>query len=302
MIEKLELLLALAREKHFGRAAEACGISQPSFSAALKTIEEQLGVRIVERGSRFQGFTPEGERILEWARRIVGDARTMRQEISALKQGLSGPLRLGVIPTALPFVPALSVAFAARHPDVKISIMSMTSDAIVAGLDNLELEAGISYIGTDDLPRFRTLPLYEERYALVVAPENPIASRSEITWAEAGRLPLCLLTPDMKNRRIIDRRLSEAGATPSVRVESNSMTILDVHVKSGSWATIAALGAGHRFEPPMGLKAIAIVEPVATHEIGLIINRREPPSPVVSALLSCVKRVLPGIVAPPAPV
>lgn len=292
MIDKLELLLALAREKHFGRAAEACGITQPSFSAGLKTIEEHLGVRIVERGSRFQGFTPEGERILEWARRIVSDARTMRQEISALKKGLTGQLRLGVIPTALPFVPELSLAFAARYPDVKVSVISMTSDAIVSGLDNLELEAGISYIDTHELPRFRTLPLYEEHYALLVAPDSPIASRSEITWAEAGRLPLCLLTPDMQNRRIIDRRLAEAGASPAVRLESNSMTMLHVHVRAGAWATIAALGAGQRFEPPMGLKAIAIVEPAAKHEIGVIIKRQEPQPPAVSALITCVKRIV----------
>ena len=78
MIDKLEFLLALAREKHFGRAAEACGVTQPTLSAGVKQLEEQLGVLLVNRGSRFQGFTPEGERVLEWARRIVGDTRAMR--------------------------------------------------------------------------------------------------------------------------------------------------------------------------------------------------------------------------------
>ena len=116
MIDKLEFLLALSRERHFGRAAESCGVSQPTLSASLKSLEEQLGVLIVERGSRFIGFTPEGERILDWARRIVGDARTMRQEIDALKLGLSGHVKLGVIPTALPFVPNLSLRFKATRP------------------------------------------------------------------------------------------------------------------------------------------------------------------------------------------
>jgi DNA-binding transcriptional LysR family regulator len=88
MIDKLELLLALAREKHFGRAAQACGITQPALSSNLKSIEEQLGVRIVERGTRFLGLTPEGERVLDWARRIVSDMRAMRQEITTLKRGL----------------------------------------------------------------------------------------------------------------------------------------------------------------------------------------------------------------------
>ena len=92
MIDKLDFILALAREKHFGRAAEACGVTQPTLSAGVKQLEEQMGVLLVNRGSRFQGFTPEGERVLDWARRIVGDTRAMREEINALRHGLSGPV------------------------------------------------------------------------------------------------------------------------------------------------------------------------------------------------------------------
>ena len=88
MIEKLEYLIALAREKHFGHAAEACGVTQPTLSAGIKQLEETLGVLLVQRGSRFHSFTPEGERVLEWARRIVGDSRAMQQEVRALKKGL----------------------------------------------------------------------------------------------------------------------------------------------------------------------------------------------------------------------
>src|SRR5262249_10833342 len=89
VIDKLEYLLALAREKHFGRAAETCAVSQPSLSLGLKQLEEMLGVMLVQRGSRFVGLTSEGERALEWARRIVGDARAIRQDIKALKHGLN---------------------------------------------------------------------------------------------------------------------------------------------------------------------------------------------------------------------
>ena len=102
MIEKLEYFLALAQEKHFGRAADICAVSQPSLSLGLKQLEETLGVMLVQRGSRFIGLTAEGERTLDWARRIVGDARAMRQDIKALKHGLTGRLRIAVIPAALP--------------------------------------------------------------------------------------------------------------------------------------------------------------------------------------------------------
>jgi DNA-binding transcriptional LysR family regulator len=93
MLDKLEFIIALAREQHFGHAAEACRVSQPTLSSGIKYLEDMFGVLLVQRGSRFRGFTPEGERVLEWARRIVGDARAMRQDVDALKRGLVGHLR-----------------------------------------------------------------------------------------------------------------------------------------------------------------------------------------------------------------
>ena len=119
MIDKLDFILALAREQHFGRAAEACGVTQPTLSAGVKQLEEQMGVLLVNRGSRFQGFTPEGERVLDWARRIVGDTRAMREEINALRHGLSGQLRIAAIPTALAMVAALTTPYRERHPNVR---------------------------------------------------------------------------------------------------------------------------------------------------------------------------------------
>ena len=97
MIDKLEFLLALARERHFGRAAEACGVTQPTLSAGVKQLEDAMGVLLVNRGSRFRSFTPEGERVLGWARRIVGDARAMRQELDAVRHGLTGRLRIAAM-------------------------------------------------------------------------------------------------------------------------------------------------------------------------------------------------------------
>src|SRR5215475_8025671 len=121
MIDKLEFLLALAREHNFSKAAEQCGVTQPTFSAAIKQLEDLLGVMLVQRTSRFLGFTPEGERVLEWARGIVADARAMRQEVQTLKKGLSGRLKIAAIPTRLPMVSTLTTPFRAKHPNVKFT-------------------------------------------------------------------------------------------------------------------------------------------------------------------------------------
>src|SRR5262245_61005274 len=113
--------MALSREQHFGRAAEACGVTQPTLSAGIKQLEAMLGVLLVQRGSRFVGFTPEGQRTLDWARRIVGDARAMREEINALQHGLAGTLRIAAIPTTLAMVASLTTPFRARHPNVRFT-------------------------------------------------------------------------------------------------------------------------------------------------------------------------------------
>jgi DNA-binding transcriptional LysR family regulator len=141
VLDKLEYLLALAQEKHFGRAAEACSVSQPSLSLGLKQLEEMLGVMLVQRGSRFVGLTAEGERALEWARRIVGDARAMRQDITALKHGLNGRLKIAVIPAALPMVATVTRPLYMRHPEVQFTILSRPSTDIIPMLENLEVDA-----------------------------------------------------------------------------------------------------------------------------------------------------------------
>src|SRR3984893_12157750 len=143
LIDKLELLLALAKERLFGRAAEACGVTQPTMSTSLKQLEEALGVMLVQRGSRFQGFTPEGERTLDWARRIVGDARAMRQEINGLKGKHSAEIRMAAIPTVLGMVGMLSTPYLARHPDVRFRVVSCTSADVLGLLENLEVDAGL---------------------------------------------------------------------------------------------------------------------------------------------------------------
>ena len=187
MLDKLEYLMALARERHFGRAAETCGVTQPTLSAGVKQLEETLGVLLVQRGSRFIGFTPEGERTLDWARRLVGDARAMREEIKALKHGLAGRLRIAAIPTALAMVAAITTPYRARHPDVRFTVLSKTSIEILTLLENLEIDAGVTYLDNEPLGRVNAVPLYQERYQLLTAADAPLGNRDTVTWAEVAQ-------------------------------------------------------------------------------------------------------------------
>jgi len=291
MLDKLEYLMALAREEHFGRAADACGVTQPTLSAGIKQLEEQLGVMLVRRGSRFIGFTPEGQRTLDWARRIVGDSRAMRQEITALKKGLTGRLKIAAIPTALAMVAAITTPFRARHPDVRFTILSQTSIQILTHLENLEIDAGITYLDNEPLGRVNTVPLYQERYQLLTAPDAPLGNRQRVTWAEVAQVPLCLLTPDMQNRRIIDGLLRSAGGNPQPTLESNSVVVLFAHVRTGRWATVMPSKLAETLGLTDTIRAIPIVGPEAVHTIGLVAPAREPMTPLTAALVAEGKRV-----------
>jgi DNA-binding transcriptional LysR family regulator len=291
MIDKLEFLLALARERNFSRAAESCGVTQPTLSAGIKQLEESLGVLLVNRSSRFHGLTADGERVLEWAKRIVSDTRAMRQEIRSPKTALVGHLTIAAVPTALGMTTQLTTPFREKHPDVRFTILSQTSREILTMLDDLQIDAGLTYLDNEPLGQTRTLPLYWERYRLLTSVHLPLGDRDTVSWKEVAEIPLCLLTPDMQNRRIIDRLLGGAGPPHPPMLESNSMVVLAAHVRTGQWSSIIPETFAEVLGLSEPLRSIPIVEPQEVQRIGLVLPRREPMPPLTRALVAEASRL-----------
>ena len=291
MLDKLEMFIAVAQEEHFGRAAASLGITQPSLSTGIKQLEDQLGVQLVFRGSRYGGLTPEGQTALVWARRIVGDARQLREEMRFTRHGLSGHLRIAAIPTSLTWAARLAASFTARNPNVRLSILSRTSTEVLSLLDNLEVDAGISYLDNEPMGRVSTETLYEERYILVCGAQSPFADRASVGWGELDGCRLCLLTPLMQNRRIIDHNFAAAGVTPDARVESDSTVVLVAMVAQADWLTVLPeenarfMASGH----PLSLVPLAGAE--RPYTVGLVAPYREPHTPVLDALLREARRI-----------
>ncbi len=286
MIDKLEMFMALARERHFGRAAEACNVSQPTLSSAIKQLEEQFGVRLVERGARMQGLTAEGERVLDWARRIVGDYRSMQAEMRATRRGgLSANARIAVIPTALGMVQELTTSFADTHPDVTFTILSRNSVEILRLIENLEADIGITYLENEPLGQVVSVPLYVERYLFVTASETLFAGREAVTWAEASRQPLCLLTPDMQNRRIINHYMSVNGVEAKPVMETDSVIAMATHIRTRHWSGILPEKLADFLAETGTIRAIPLTGPEGAQPVGVIAARREPHTPLVDALL-----------------
>jgi DNA-binding transcriptional LysR family regulator len=291
IIRQLIYLDALAREKHFRRAAEACHVSQPTLSAAIVQLEEELGVMIVERGRRFQGLTKEGEVVLAHSRRILAEADLMKASIAELREGLSGRIRLGAIPTALPMIAHITAPFSARYPAVSLTVLSLTSQEIQQGIDDFELDVGLTYLDNEPLDRVISKPIYQESYVLLTREDGPFGARDTITWAEAAELKLCLLTGDMQNRRIIDGIFRSVGASPRPVIETNSIFNLVSHAGIEGIASIVSLQLLEFLGVPLGTRALQLVAPEAQRTIGLIVADRQPLAPLARNLLMMTKPV-----------
>ncbi|MBB95006.1 MAG: LysR family transcriptional regulator [Rhodobacteraceae bacterium] len=291
MLDKLEMFIAVAREEHFGRAAVGLGITQPTLSAGIKQLEDQLGVQLIFRGSRYGGLTPEGQNALEWARRIVGDARQLKEEMRFKRHGLAGQLRIAVIPTALTWAAKLSAQFSRKHPRVRMTLLSHASSEILSMIEDFSVDAGISYLDNEPVGKFSTAPLYREHYMLVCRSDAPMAARDRVGWHDLDGEKLCLLTPDMQNRRIINQHFLAAGVTPRAGIESNSTVVLIANVEDGDWMTVLPADMARFLCAGKPLCMIPVGDAEAHKTVGLVAPWREPHTPVLKALLTEAGRV-----------
>jgi len=289
--QNLQYLVALERERHFARAARACGVSQPTLSAGIRRLEDELGFPVVRRDRRYEGLTAEGERVHRWALQILADVGGLDAEIAALRSGPAGRLRIGAVPTSLSCVSLLTTPLTERHPLVGATVVSLSSTQIERGLHEFELDVGITYLDSEPLTGVRALPIYRERYVLLTPADGPLGAATQATWAEVAELPLCLLTPDMQNRRILDALFAEAGVEVTAGIETNSVSVLFAHVRDGRWSSVMAHAWLHLFDVPGDLRALPMVDPAATTSMGLVWLDRDPEPLLTQAMVEIARNL-----------
>lgn len=288
-------LIALAREKHFGRAAASCHVSPSTLSAAIRDLEEELGVVLVERGQHFAGLTAEGRCVVDHTQRLAAGAEDLRQDLARLKEGLAGRLRIGVIPTALTVIASLTARFARRHPKVNIEVRSAATGDILSHVRSFEMDAGILYTESGHGDDLLVLPVWQENHVFLTAEGGALSKRSSVSWREASRHPLCLLTPEMHNRETIDRVFADLGCRPDVSMETNSIVSILAHVCAGPWASIVPHSVLELIGAPRGVQVLRLSEPALAWETGIITLAREPRSPMVEALLTEARILRAGV-------
>ncbi|CAM3982586.1 MULTISPECIES: LysR family transcriptional regulator [Tsukamurella] len=264
LFRQLEYFVALARERHFARAASACYVSQPALSEAIRKLERELDVPLVVRGSSFEGLTPEGQRLVPWARRILADRDALEHEVTALRTGLTGELDLGVIPAAATAVALLTDPFCSAHPLVRVRIRAgLRSSEVVERIRRYELDAGIVYSDGTDLDGLTVTPLYTDRHVLVAREDLLPEGEGTVSWTDAAQLPMCLLHKGMRGRDLIDEVAQAHGARFAPRLESDSVATLLAMVGAGRWATIVPRARLATYRAPSGTRVVELDGPPA---------------------------------------
>jgi len=295
LLGSLKYLVALDEHKHFGRAAQACHITQPALSNALRAMEQEFGCAIVTRGRSFVGFTPEGQRVLASARRMLHEREVLQQDLESSIGKPHGTLRIGVVPTAVPIAARFAARLQARYAGIAPVVLSLSSPEIETGLEGLSLDLGLGY--TERLKQFDIrlgiVPQYTEHYFLVRraagAAAGPLRFGPSIGWLEAAQLPLCLLTPDMHNRTLVDAAFVAAGATVRPVIETNSILTLALSVVAGEVCSVlpgALVGAVRGYSE---LEALPLAAPVLLTPVGFMIPPGDRPSRTQEAALALAR-------------
>jgi DNA-binding transcriptional LysR family regulator len=280
-IRQLDYLVTLAREKHFAKAAEACHVSQPALSSAIRSLEKELGIMIVQRGRRFIGLTAEGERVLAWAQMTLASLSHMREDASVAKSSMAGMLRIGSIPTAMANAAFITAPCRAAYPNIRYTMSSLSAEAIADQLDRFELDLGLTYLDDKAIDGFESLHLFDERYVLLAAKSARLGAT--LTWEQAARLPLCLLTGKMRNRQIIDAAFRRAGAKADVILETDSLFSLYAHVSEAGLFSVVPHSLLNFFDLAERVQARPLL-PSVTRSIGLIARNKPSLAPITGAV------------------
>ncbi|GIV77761.1 MAG: LysR family transcriptional regulator [Litorilinea sp.] len=272
-LRQLRYFLTVAEEGHFTRAAEKLYISQPALSQQIRQLEEEVGMALFERLPRAIRLTTAGATLAVHARRIlqaVEEAQTALAELAGLARG---SLRIGVVQTVNAYwMPQLVARFTRQYPAIELHVDELPADDIEAGLLDGTLHVGIGFVPPTSRD-IQTESLFTEELVLIVAQEHPLAAQAEVPVQEVAQFPLILLPRSFCTRRLWEASAAQAGVSPKVLIEMNTIGTILAAVRQTNGATVLpALALAGDGQP--GLTAVRLVAPTPRRTVGLMWRRR----------------------------
>ena len=291
LLISLKYLVALDDHHHFGRAALACHVTQPALSNALRALEDHYGLAIIKRGRNFAGFTPEGNQVLSSARRVLHEQELLKQDLESTSSQPKGHILIGAVPTAIPLAARFAARLQSLYPDIRPTVRSMSSIEIETGLEQLALDMGLGYTERIDASssKLRIIPQYDERYYLLQRASKPtpgcLLMGEPISWVDAAKLPICLLSTEMHNRALMDRMFALVGSPVSPVIETNSIMTLTLSVVAGQVCSIMPGSLLSLSNGYAQLEARPLVNPDAVIPVSFITPKAERYSRVLLAAI-----------------
>ena len=292
-LTELKYIVAVARERHFGRAAEACHVSQPTLSVAVKKLEEELDVKLFERGASEVSLTPLGEQIVRQAQQVIEQAAAIREIAKTGKDPVSGPLRLGIIYTIGPYLlPDLVRQAIERVPQMPLMLQENFTVRLLEMLRSGELDCAIMAEPFPDTG-LAVAPLYDEPFLAAAPATHPMAGRENITAEELKNETMLLLGTGHCFRDHVLEVCPEyarfASGAEGIRksFEGSSLETIKYMVASGMGVTVVPRLSVPR-EPQPHVRYIPFAEPVPTRRVVLAWRRTFPRYEAIAALRNCV--------------
>ena len=270
IIDTFRYLVSLEEHKHFSRAAQACHITQPALSNALKSLEEEMGVKIVNRGRNYEGLTAEGKRVLASAYQVLHEIGKLKSEISSQKSAPIGKIIIGSIPSTLPVASQFAASIFEEFDGLKPIVRSMTSHDLELSLENLSVDIAFGYTErpTVHTQELRVISQYEEKYFFIKRSSD---SFGPISWKEAARSKLSLLTSEMHNRKLIDIFFKKNNIEIEPVMQTDSIFSLLLSVQSSELATILSGPTAKFAKTNKELSVRELTDPAESTAIGIMI-------------------------------
>ncbi len=292
-LRDLRYLVAVAEHGHFGRAAEACHVSQPTLSAQLKKLEAYLGVALFERTSKSVRPTPAGARLVVRARRVLEESDLLLAEAKGMAAPLTGPLALGIIPTLAPYLlPWFVPAAAASHPALQLVVHEDLTGPLLAALHAGRIDAALVALPVDE-PDLASFALFDEPFLVACRADDPLAAGGPVAAARLTPERLLLLTEGhcLRDQALAVCRFERAGGTADFRAAS--LETLRQLVAAGHGCTLLPALACRAPDPRLTLRPL---DPPASRRIGLVWRRSYPRAGDLEILGGTLRRALPDSV------
>ena len=292
-IQQLEYVLALDKTRHFVRAAELCGVTQPTLSAMVQKLEDEMDCKIFDRSRQPIEPTEIGRQIIKQAQVIIYQVNQLKESVRNEKDTLSGVLNLAIIPTIAPYLlPQFIASFKNLYPDITLKVSEMHTATIIEKLRIAEIDMAILSTPLDD-PKILEVPLYYEKFIAYISPSEPIYDRTELSASDMPMDRLWVLEEGHCLRNQVFNFCHEKPHHNSTYEAGSIDTLVKIVDINGGYTVIPELHI-ELLSEKQKLNLREIVKPEATREISIVIRHDFVREGMLNAVAECIKQIIPA--------